>query len=76
MREKHWLSSSCYKRVQEFGPKFVVPFNVLEVVNNNFITDVEGEKKQLNLAQVRVRKFIDDSESSRTANTYSPITYV
>lgn len=40
----------------KFGPKFLDPFRVKEVVNNNLIIDVEGKRTTVDLDQVRVYK--------------------
>lgn len=57
----YWRSISLVhirKRGRDkFGPKFIDPFEVLEVVNNNLIIDVAGEMITVNLDQGRAYKF-------------------
>lgn len=62
---KRRLRSPRQKRLAKFGPKFVGAFMLLEVVKDKSITDVEGESTTVNLAPIRVYKFIHDNESSR-----------
>lgn len=50
--------------MDNFGPKFVGPFGVLEVVNSNLIIDIEDEKATVNLDQVSIYKFRNDNEFS------------
>lgn len=67
--KKQWLSSRQQKRVAKFGPKFGRPLKVLEVVNNNLVVDVDGERMTVNLDQVRVYKCREDSEASEMLST-------
>lgn len=62
--EKYWLSSSRQKRVAKFDPKFDGPYEVLEVRNNNLVTDVEGVRTTVNLDQVTVYKFREGDKSA------------
>lgn len=55
--EKLLLSSSRKKKVANFGSKFIGPFKVGEVVNNNMVIDVNRKRLMVNLYQVRVYKF-------------------
>lgn len=48
------LCSRHQKRVDQFGPKFVGPFEVLRVLNNHLIIDFEGKKATVNLDKVIV----------------------
>lgn len=57
----------------KFVPKFVGPFKVLEVVNNNVIIDVAGEKTTVNLDQIRVYKFRNDNETSQMSSGESQL---
>lgn len=57
----------------KFGSNFVRHFEVLEVVNYINIVDVEGERTPVNLSQVRVYTFRNDSESSQMASGYSQL---
>lgn len=68
--EKHWLSSTLQKR----AAKFVGPFKVLEVMNNNLVIDVGGERMTFNLDQVRVYRFrADGSKDSQMSSGISQI---
>lgn len=57
----------------KFVSKFVGPFKVLEVVNNNVIIDVAGEKTTVNLDQIRVYKFRNDNETSQMSSGESQL---
>lgn len=62
--EKHWLSSRRQERVSKFGPKLVSPYEVLEKRNNNFVINLDGERKVVvQLDQVRICKFKENDGS-------------
>lgn len=61
----HWLSSRRQKRVAKFRRKYVGSFRLLKVVNSNLNIDVESNRTKVNLYQIRVCKFKNNTECSR-----------
>lgn len=56
--DKHWRQKNV--------AKFFGPFKACHEINNNLVTDVDGERMTVNLDQVRVYKFREDvSEGSQ-----------
>lgn len=51
--------------MDKIGSKFLFPFKMLEVVNNNLVIEAERERTTVNFDQVRVYKLRNDNVSSR-----------
>lgn len=49
----------------KFGQTFIGPFQLLEVVSNNFVIAIEGQRTNVNLGQIAVYKFWNNGESSQ-----------
>lgn len=61
--ENHQLSSKANKVVGKFFPKYIGPYRVIKVRNNNLIIEKEGRTIPVNMDQVRIYKFRADSVS-------------
>lgn len=72
---KHWSFSRRQKSLAKFLPKFVDPFNVLELRNNNFLINFDIERMVIN-DQLRVYKFRESgSYVSQLSCSFSQIPY-
>lgn len=59
--EKHWLILCYLTKLAKFGSEFVGPFKIFEIVNNNLIIDVEGEKTTVHLDRSEYISYLEAS---------------
>lgn len=74
--QKHWFISRHQKSMPKCAPIFVGAFRLFEVVNNNLIIDIEGEKTAVTLDQIREYKFKNDNEHSRMSSGQSQCSWI
>ena len=70
--ESHFLSLKAIKQVAKFRPKFVGPYEVLGVHNNNLILSIKGERVTVNMDHVRVYKEREGASSFSGNSAYPP----
>ena len=70
--QSHFLSSKALKQAAKFGPKFVGPYEVSEVRENNLILSIIGERVTVNMDEVRIYKERENASSS-SGNSAHPL---